>query len=114
VAEWLWVESAGTAHRREPRLREARFGDGYRQVAPDGLNHNPLVVEYQAVDVSDEEGTAMEAFLEAHGSGAQWFEYWPKWAAGKLKFTCKVWQRTHGSDVGLSNFTATFEQWFGP
>ncbi len=31
MADWVWVESPGSTLQEEPRVRTAKFGDGYEQ-----------------------------------------------------------------------------------
>lgn len=49
-----------------PSVREVRFGDGYSQRAPAGLNAD-LKTYSVTLSVSREEATALESFLAEHG-----------------------------------------------
>lgn len=51
-----------------PSVREVRFGDGYSQRAPAGLNAD-LKTYSVTLSVSREEATALESFLAEHGAG---------------------------------------------
>lgn len=113
MADWVWVESPGTTLDEEPRLREASFGDGYVQRAPDGINNRPQKWELSFDDVDDVEADSMIAFLRTH-NGVTPFNYWPMWASAAIKVVCKRWRRTLGSKLRTSTITATFEQDFAP
>jgi phage-related protein len=59
----------------EPRLRSARFGDGYGQDVPDGLNAQPRRVQLTWSDVEAEDAEAILRFLETRGGHeAFWYE----------------------------------------
>lgn len=113
MADWLWVESPGTTLQQQPRVREARFGDGYAQRAPDGINHQPQSWEATFNDVDDEIGDEMIAFLRAHG-GYKPFSYHPRWELEPIKVICPQWRRSLGNEIGTSTITCTFEQDFAP
>lgn len=98
---------------QQPRVREARFGDGYVQRAPDGINAQPQGWDLQFNDVDDEIGDEMIAFLRQH-AGYLPFSFHPLWEPLPIKVTCSQWRRTLGSQVRTSNITCRFEQDFSP
>lgn len=110
MADWVWVESPGTAVEETARLRVARFGDGYQQAAPDGINFIAQSWPLQFNDVDDVEGDLMVAFLRAN-AGLH-FNYWPLWAPAAIKVRCNTWRRVQGAVLRTSSITATFEQVF--
>lgn len=112
MADWVWVESPGTALSQEPRTRVARFGDGYEQRAPDGVNFQPQIWDYQADDVDDAEAALMIDFLRTHGVAG--FTYHPLWEPAPIRVKCERWRRVLGSRIGTSSITASFEQVFEP
>lgn len=112
MADWVWVESPGTSLDEEPRLRRARFGDGYEQRSPDGINSLAQQWEYFAEDVDDAIAQEMVSFLRTHGVAG--FNYVPMWHTAAIRVVCRRWRRTLGSRVGQSNISATFEQVFEP
>lgn len=114
MADWIWVESPGARLVKEPRMRTTAFGDGYRQVAPDGINNDPDRWEIPFNDVDDAVGNEMAAFLEAAAKTSVPFNYWPLWASAAKKFICLSWNRTQGSEIGTSSFQVVFEQVFQP
>lgn len=113
MAVWVWVESPGTAVEDEPRVRSSRFGDGYEQRAPDGLN--PLAQSWPLVFSGVDNAVAddMVAFLRAHG-GAEAFDYTPLWETQPVRVICRKWRRTHSATWGESDLSATFERVYEP
>lgn len=114
-AEFLWVESAGTALEEKPRIASTQFGDGYEQRGPDGLN--PVRQEWTVkfTDVDDDVADDIIDFFRARmtSQGLESFDYAPLWAKGaKISVTCRQWSRTANDRHGESNITATFRQEF--
>lgn len=113
MAIYDWVESPGTALQERPRVAATRFGDGYQERAPDGLNPITQVWTVQHRNVDDEVADAIVAFLRARitaVAGQEAFEWWPPRAAAAIRVTCSDWSRTLGERVDTSTITATFEQ----
>lgn len=110
---WNWAESSGSSLEEQPRVSESRFGDGYSQRAPDGLN--PIAQEWglQFRECGDLEADQMIAFLRARG-GVESFDWTPLWAATPIKVICPRWSRTQGERTGESDISATFRQVFEP
>lgn len=61
-----WKVKPGMDVTSAPSVREVRFGDGYSQRAPAGLNAD-LKTYSVTLSVSREEATALESFLAEHG-----------------------------------------------
>lgn len=110
--DWIWVESPGTSLSEEPRVLAAQFGDGYRQLAPDGLNTIPQSWSMVFNKVDDPIAAEMIEFLRAH-KGTIPFSQVPLWATAAIAVTCGKWNRVQSDVVGQSTITATFDQWFG-
>lgn len=92
----------------KPAILEAKFGDGYSQRAPNGINPNLEVWSIQANSLKNSsEADAFEAFLRAQ-SGVIAFQWTTPFGRTAL-FVCKEWQRIPVS-YGVSNITATFEE----
>lgn len=94
----------------KPRLLSAKFGDGYSQDAPDGLNHMLRVWQLQFIDRTAAECDAIEAFLVGQGGYLSFDWTPPNGAAGKWK--CGIqngWQRTRRRGT-LGSITCTFEE----
>lgn len=90
--------------------RQARFGDGYRQTAADGLNNETQQWPISIVGRESKVGPAL-AFLRAR-KGAVSFLWTPPLGVQGL-YLCKTYTLIpHGNDVFTLN--ATFEQTFQP
>ncbi len=61
-----WKVKPGMDVTSAPSVREVRFGDGYSQRAPAGLNAD-LKTYSVTLSVSRWEATALESFLAEHG-----------------------------------------------
>lgn len=109
---WLWAESPSTSFDEEPRVKSARFGDGYSQDMPDGINTSPQSWSVQFNGVSDAAGNEMIAFLRQK-AGAERFFYTPLWSTAPIIVKATRWRRSHeGRD--LSSINVTFVQVFEP
>ncbi len=90
----------------QPSVREVRFGDGYSQRAPAGLNAD-LKTYNVSLSVSRDEARSLEAFLAEQG-GWKAFLWTPPYAYREIKVTCAKWT----SRVGMLRveFSAEFKQ----
>ena len=112
MADWVWVESPGTALDEEPRIKTAQFGDGYEQRAPDGINHMAQVHELTFDQVDDLVANDMIAFLRAQ-KGYLAFNYVPLHETVAQRVVCRKWSRSK-SGIDESSIRARFEQVFEP
>lgn len=113
MADWVWVESPGSSVDETPRVRSAKFGDGYEQRAPDGLHASEQMLPLQFNDVDNAIADEMITFLRTH-AGVTPFDYVPLWATVAIKVICRSWRRSQGSKYGMSTISATFEQVYQP
>ncbi|WP_401742136.1 phage tail protein [Stenotrophomonas geniculata] len=91
-------------------VREAQFGDGYRQSASDGLNNETQQWPISVVGRADKIRAALE-FLRARKGGVSFLWTPPLGVQGY--YQCKSYTLTpHGNDV--YTLSATFEQTFQP
>ncbi len=91
-----------------PRVLEAKFGDGYRQVAADGVNHIDRTFEavWRAVPIADLD--TLVAFFRARGA-VEAFEFTlPGETAARL-WRCERWREQRVS-ASHANLTATFRE----
>lgn len=114
MATYIWTESAGTAVQLAPRVSSTKFGDGYEEVAPAGLNPIQQVWQVQHRNIDRDAADEIEAFLKARFSaaGLESFEYTPLWSTTPLRFRCRQWSRVADEDPATCTITATFEQVF--
>lgn len=113
--DWVWVESPGTALEEEPRALSAKFGDGYEQLAPDGLNDIVQMWPLQFNDIENAIASDMIDFLRSHRNTP--FQYVPLWSTTPtvpIVVICRKWRRSQGNEWGYSSISCTFEQWFAP
>lgn len=105
-----WTPLFGGASSMRARVKEARFGDGYGQRVPDGINSMPRVRKLSFA-VGQAEADAIETFLMRH-AGARWFWFtYP--GAARAKFRCSEWDRSYPAAED-ELVAATFEQVFDP
>ncbi|WP_122663498.1 phage tail protein [Pseudomonas viridiflava] len=92
------------------RNKSARFGDGYEQVAKDGINNKtqswPLTFTGDKARAKE-----IEAFLDKQ-AGAAAFK-WTEPMCEELLFRCKTYQLRNVS-ASVWTVSATFEQAFHP
>ncbi len=101
-----WKVKPGMDVASVPSVRKVRFGDGYSQRAPAGLNANLENVQRDAF-CPREEATVLESFLEEH-EGWKSFLWTPPYEWRQIKVTCAKWS----SRVSMLRveFSAEFEQ----
>lgn len=78
---------------KEPKVRAAKFGDGYEQRVPEGINNN---LQKWSMAFTKRSGTDVDAvydFLEARG-GWESFDWTPRGEATARRFVCRKWNRT--------------------
>lgn len=94
---------------KSPKVRAARFGDGYQQRAIEGINTQPrswsLSFTRNAADIA-----AIEAFLVARG-GVEAFD-WTPYTGVAGRWVCSEWRLTELSPDSQS-LSATFEEVYG-
>ena len=92
----------------KPRVNWGQFGDGYKQGAPDGINHLDMTMDLSWENVTQAEKNAITAFFEAR-QGCQPFTY-------TLDGNTRTWVATEWSSVKNTPnsyvLTATFERNF--
>ena len=93
-----------------PRVRTAKFGDGYEQRQADGINTKPQSWSLTFANRSNTDAAAIMTFLDARG-GVEAFDWVPPDSAGTVKAICREWQKTMNR-FNLNTITATFEQVF--
>jgi phage-related protein len=103
----LSTPDQGATKSLKPRLRVSRFGDGYDQRVPDGLNY---MLESWSLNFSGKtkaQVLAIETFFTTHG-GHTAFD-WTTPDGVLKKFVCQEWKTTPSHDLDWS-ISCTFEQ----
>lgn len=94
-----------------PRVRSARFGEGYEQRVGDGINTMPgqwsLSFSREASIID-----AIEGYLVAAG-GINAFDWTPPGESTAVRVVCREWSRTPHTGLRSGALMATFEQVFG-
>lgn len=107
MAMFVWKPARRPFRTRKPRVKSIRFGDGYEQRFPDGLNTMlaswELAFRCRSRSVAD----AIDDFLYAQ-AGADAFD-WTDPLGNAGKYICREWRRDE-IGRGLAVITATFEQ----
>ena len=90
----------------EPRVKSVKFGDGYEQRRPDGINNNLKKYNVTLIYINSE-SLQIESFLEKH-AGVTGFLWKPPHQSELIKVLCRKWS----SSVGMirTEITAEFEQ----
>lgn len=93
------------------RVKSAKFGGGYEQRAPDGINNESST--WQLSFVGDREKiTAIRDFIRRH-QGAKSFAWTPPLETSPMLFACKTYTPPTPYETRYQ-LTATFEQVFSP
>ena len=107
MSTFTWTPDIESTVSHEPRIREAKLGDGYSQRAQDGMNADMQTWSVKFSGRSLAEGQAIDAFLSTQG-GVTAFDWTPPGGSAG-KYLCKKWSRTFGS-MSAQTVTGTFEQ----
>lgn len=98
--------SPGTKHSQTVNLNEAKFGDGYTQSSPQGINHIQKMMTLSWGGLTETQMIELNSFFEDRG-GYRPFYFQPRGFPIPLKWTCKVWSI---SDASPWRFEAKLEQ----
>ena len=105
--------SVGMKRKPEIKLLKAEFGDGYTQIARDGINHIRQVVELQWDALAAWQANAILAFLEARGGDQAFFYTLPGFSTPR-RWTCQEWEDTAISANGYRSIRAVLREDFNP
>lgn len=102
-----WLPREGMQVTEKPSVVTVKFGDGYEQRRPSGLNAQ--LKTFQAVFrvTTEEERAALEGFLSWH-AGWRAFLWRPPKVNRTLRVVCREWSVTDNSMY--SDFSCTLEQ----
>ena len=109
MAEFTWIPDRAAALEAKATVNKAKFGDGYEQRTPEGLNNVGDDWSLSFTVRTKAEILAIRAFLKAR-KGSEAFDWTnPFGEAGK--YTCEQWSASveHDTDCSLQ---ATFHQVF--
>ena len=102
IAHFFWIPSYSPTISTEPSVRTLKFGDGYEQRSPDGINTNLLKISLTYGNRDEAEITAISHFLHERG-GSEAFVYLPPSPYSSMKkFVCRKWDVTMNFDNNYS------------
>ncbi|MDX2074707.1 MAG: phage tail protein [Alphaproteobacteria bacterium] len=107
MATFTWTPSHPATADEMPKVKVAKFGDGYEQRQADGINNNLLKWSLNFTNRTLTEAAQIITFLRAR-AGVEAFDWTdPDGNAGK--YVCRSWSRSlpYGN---VRSITATFEQ----
>jgi phage-related protein len=107
---FTWIPSYTADVSEEPRVRAAKFGDGFEQRVADGINTIPKTWRLNFNHRQTAEAVAIRSFLKTQG-GVTAFD-WADPDGETLRYVCRDWSRTFNPGL-LQSFSLTFEQVFG-
>jgi len=109
MTDFTWAADHGSSREVDEQLTEAKFGDGYRQLAPAGLNAQddtfPLTFTREVA-----EADAIWNFLEAHKGGVPFTFLVPR-TTTEITVIYRKKTRTWSSP-GWDKVSVTFERWW--
>lgn len=109
---FTWLPSYGVSNDPQVNLITNKFGDGYAQRVPNGVNYIAGKWTLPFNNKSIAEGQAILSFLRAHAGGV-WFWFSDPLSGQMVKVVCSKFPQT-ASAPGTVSITATFEQVFDP
>jgi phage-related protein len=107
---FTYVPNYGASQDIQPRVKSAKFGDGYEQRFNDGINSLAQVWSLSFSNRVFSEINSIEDFLKAR-AGVEYFEWTPPRQTTPIKVICRQWQRQI-SFATSDSLTAKFEQVF--
>ena len=112
MSTFTWVPDFGAAAAYEPKVRVAKFADGYEQRVADGINTARDQYDLRFVLRDDTEAAAILAFLVAR-NGVEAFDWTPPLAGAAIRAVCRSWSRTFDRNNG-NTISAKFIRVYEP
>ena len=107
---FTWIEDRGPQGNNEPSVLVAKFGDGYEQRSPNGINNNLPNWALTYSVRSDVEAQAIDAFLIRQAGVLAFF--WTPFGGTQGIYKCAKWSR-QPVDYNCQVVNATFQQVLG-
>lgn len=107
--EFSWIPSWGSPVDETPRLRKVQFGDGYKQLSPNGINHIELSYDLTFGKRTEAEAQDIGEFLREHGGTDGFLFRYPMLGFGKFVVRCEKWTSTPNGHNDFS-IKASFER----
>jgi phage-related protein len=93
----------------EPKVKAAKFGDGYEQRVADGINNDLQKWQITFSKRSAADVQEVYDFLKARG-GWESFEWTPRGEASPRNFVCRKWSRTFDNYDVVQGISFTLEE----
>lgn len=109
MAEFHWQGAPGSSTDNEVRTQDVQFGDGYRQIQPDGINvlGQVFAVRFRRPVAQI---TAIDNFLKVKAGMP--FTWMPPRGMTEIRVTCKKWTRAN-PDRAVDDLSAEFVRFYG-
>jgi phage-related protein len=106
---FFWKPSYNSEASMKPRAKSIKFGDGYEQRAPDGINNVLLAFDLSFATKRENEATAILHFLHVRAAWESFVFNAPNPYNVNKRYVCREWTP---SFIFKDNFTirATFEE----
>lgn len=111
MTTFTYIPSVNTRQTTQPRVRIARFGDGYEQRVADGINTRQETWNLTFNGITDELASEIDAFLVAQGAALA-FD-WSTPDGRQIKVVCEDWSRDY-VEPDMNNLYATFRRVYEP
>lgn len=105
----VWKPTYQTSAEFQPSVISFQFGDGYKQVSANGLNHNMTNFDINFEGIDGKEVKSILTYLEYKGGVQQFLYTPPEPFDAENTFVCPNWNFTH---IGYNRYTltCTFEE----
>jgi phage-related protein len=109
MSDFTYVPSFSSQADYTPRVKVAKFGEGYEQRVGEGINIVPQNWKLLFANRSTVDGDAIISFLVTK-AGLTAFTWTPKTGV-QIKVVCRSWSRIY-VDAGAQTISCLFEQVF--
>lgn len=110
MATFTYVPSFSTSIDQEPKILEAKFGDGYEQAVLNGINSDPETWSLKFTNISSTNAQVIVDFFLTNETATTPFDWMnPNGVTGRYK--CRKWTRTYDG-YEPNGLTCTFDEVF--
>jgi phage-related protein len=108
MSDFTWLPTIGFTKDTTPKVKTSKFGDGYSQRVPDGINNMVQAwnLQFQAQTLTT--AAAIENFLSSK-QGVYNFTWTPPGESSEVRVICTKWTKTYDSSISRT-ISATFER----
>ena len=110
MATFTYAASYSSSLEQEPRILNAKFGDGYEQNTYDGINYNPQKWSLTFQNISKVDALSILNFFKTNNTPTTSF-VWENPEGVSSKYLCKKWSRNY-SGFDQMNVSCMFEEVF--